>query len=70
MSSHVCRTTAPRGHIVSTISSHRPRAFSQKLISSRQNRQVACQGLFGLGVPEIAVIAGVVALIYGTLVVS
>ncbi len=28
-------------------------------------RRVAVAGLFGLGVPEIAVIAGVVALIYG-----
>ncbi|KAI8113069.1 hypothetical protein M9435_003075 [Picochlorum sp. BPE23] len=28
-------------------------------------KDVSCQGLFGLGVPEIAVIAGVVALIYG-----
>lgn len=30
-------------------------------------RQVTRMGLFGLGVPELAVIAGVVALIYGTL---
>lgn len=28
-------------------------------------RQVACQGLFGLGLPEVAVIAGVAALIFG-----
>jgi hypothetical protein len=28
-------------------------------------RQVTRMGLFGLGVPEIAVIAGVIALIYG-----
>lgn len=31
----------------------------------RQQRQVICQGLFGLGLPEIAVIAGVAALIFG-----
>ncbi|KAG2501237.1 hypothetical protein HYH03_001044 [Edaphochlamys debaryana] len=28
-------------------------------------RQVVCQGLFGLGLPEVAVIAGVAALIFG-----
>ena len=60
----------PRGRIVST-TSQRPNVFSQKMATiRRQDRQVACQGLFGLGVPEIAVIAGVVALIYGTLAVS
>ena len=59
----------PRGRIVST-TSQRPNVFSQKMTIRRQDRQVACQGLFGLGVPEIAVIAGVVALIYGTLAVS
>ncbi len=30
-----------------------------------RSRQVACQGLFGLGLPEVAVIAGVAALIFG-----
>eukprot|EP00878_Enallax_costatus_P002168 GHUV01002337.1.p2 GENE.GHUV01002337.1~~GHUV01002337.1.p2 ORF type:complete len:148 (+),score=33.95 GHUV01002337.1:178-621(+) len=31
----------------------------------RQQSDVVCQGLFGLGLPEIAVIAGVAALIFG-----
>eukprot|EP00879_Flechtneria_rotunda_P013261 GHRR01013848.1.p3 GENE.GHRR01013848.1~~GHRR01013848.1.p3 ORF type:complete len:102 (+),score=42.35 GHRR01013848.1:568-873(+) len=31
----------------------------------KQQRGVACQGLFGLGLPELAVIAGVTALIFG-----
>uniref|UniRef100_A0A383VVR4 Sec-independent protein translocase protein TatA n=1 Tax=Tetradesmus obliquus TaxID=3088 RepID=A0A383VVR4_TETOB len=31
----------------------------------QQQRGVVCQGLFGLGLPEIAVIAGVAALIFG-----
>ncbi|EFJ52523.1 hypothetical protein VOLCADRAFT_120302 [Volvox carteri f. nagariensis] len=30
-----------------------------------QSRQVTCQGLFGLGLPEVAVIAGVAALVFG-----
>ncbi|GFR42434.1 hypothetical protein Agub_g3339, partial [Astrephomene gubernaculifera] len=30
-----------------------------------RDRQVVCQGLFGLGLPEVAVIAGVAALIFG-----
>lgn len=35
-------------------------------IAARQpSRNVTVMGLFGLGVPELAVIAGVVALIYG-----
>ena len=29
------------------------------------SRDVTCNGLFGLGAPEVAVIVGVVALIYG-----
>ncbi|PNW77482.1 hypothetical protein CHLRE_10g438550v5 [Chlamydomonas reinhardtii] len=33
--------------------------------SIARSRQVACQGLFGLGLPEVAVIAGVAALIFG-----
>jgi Sec-independent protein translocase protein TatA len=38
----------------------------QRLLATpRPARQVTRMGLFGLGVPEIAVIAGVVALIYG-----
>eukprot|EP00882_Tetradesmus_deserticola_P001914 GHRQ01002053.1.p2 GENE.GHRQ01002053.1~~GHRQ01002053.1.p2 ORF type:complete len:146 (+),score=72.62 GHRQ01002053.1:199-636(+) len=31
----------------------------------QHQRGVVCQGLFGLGLPEIAVIAGVVALVFG-----
>lgn len=31
----------------------------------QQQRGIVCQGLFGLGLPEIAVIAGVAALIFG-----
>lgn len=30
-----------------------------------RSRKVVCQGLFGLGLPEVAVIAGVAALIFG-----
>ena len=38
----------------------------QRLLAApRPVRQVTRMGLFGLGVPELAVIAGVVALIYG-----
>lgn len=33
--------------------------------SQQHKRSVACQGLFGLGLPEIVVIAGVTALIFG-----
>lgn len=40
-------------------------AGSPLLQSRQQQRGVACQGLFGLGLPEIAVIAGVAALIFG-----
>ena len=36
-----------------------------RLAAPRPTRQVTRMGLFGLGVPEIAVIAGVIALIYG-----
>lgn len=34
-------------------------------LQQQQQRGVVCQGLFGLGLPEIAVIAGVAALIFG-----
>jgi sec-independent protein translocase protein TatA len=38
----------------------------QHMQQAQQRRgNVACQGLFGLGLPEIAVIAGVTALIFG-----
>lgn len=33
--------------------------------TSQHSRLVTCQGLFGLGLPEIAVIAGVAALVFG-----
>jgi len=33
--------------------------------SQLSQRRVVCQGLFGLGLPEIVVIAGVTALIFG-----
>jgi sec-independent protein translocase protein TatA len=33
--------------------------------SQPSQRRVVCQGLFGLGLPEIVVIAGVTALIFG-----
>jgi sec-independent protein translocase protein TatA len=36
-----------------------------RIIDQQQQRGVICQGLFGLGLPEIAVIAGVAALIFG-----
>ncbi|GLI64003.1 hypothetical protein VaNZ11_007157 [Volvox africanus] len=38
--------------------------ISARVIVPR-SRQVTCQGLFGLGLPEVAVIAGVAALIFG-----
>jgi sec-independent protein translocase protein TatA len=36
-----------------------------RIIDQQQQRGFICQGLFGLGLPEIAVIAGVAALIFG-----
>lgn len=72
-----CRTASSHGPAVvrpaSLVSGRaRPRTLSHTFVSSPSNdrrmpvKDVSCQGLFGLGVPEIAVIAGVVALIYGT----
>lgn len=66
----VCR--ASRGRVVSTAAKQqhsmpiRKTGFLHTMTTRHRDRQVVCQGLFGLGVPEIAVIAGVVALIYGT----
>eukprot|EP00890_Picochlorum_soloecismus_P001478 jgi/Picsp_1/2330/NSC_05793-R1_twin arginine targeting family len=34
-------------------------------ISPQRSRNISCNGLFGLGAPELAVIVGVVALVYG-----
>ena len=36
------------------------------VISLQRSRNISCNGLFGLGAPELAVIVGVVALVYGT----
>lgn len=53
------RTPAPPRHLLSSSSS------SSLSISTRPRGVVACRGLFGLGLPELAVIAGVTALIFG-----
>lgn len=42
-----------------------PRHLSSPSSSARPRGVVACRGLFGLGLPELAVIAGVTALIFG-----
>lgn len=36
-----------------------------RTLEQQQQRGTVCQGLFGLGLPEVAVIAGVAALIFG-----
>jgi sec-independent protein translocase protein TatA len=40
-------------------------SMSSPLLMPRHSRVVSCRGLFGLGLPELAVIAGVTALIFG-----
>jgi len=59
-----------RGSGSSILSNSRPSSIvSSPLISPPQHnpskRAVACNGLFGLGLPEVAVIAGVAAIIFG-----
>lgn len=44
---------------------HNPLSQPRLQEQQQQQRGVLCQGLFGLGLPEIAVIAGVTALIFG-----
>lgn len=39
--------------------------MQQEHLQQQQARGVACRGLFGLGLPELAVIGGVAALIFG-----
>ena len=39
--------------------------MNNRIAQQSRSRQVVCNGLFGLGLPEIAVIAGVAALVFG-----
>ena len=43
----------------------RPAFGSLAARKQQPSRQVSCAGLFGLGLPEVVVIAGVVALVFG-----
>jgi hypothetical protein len=73
-----CRTASSHGLVVArpasllAVRGRTPSQYRHTFVSSPSSdrrmpvKDVSCQGLFGLGVPEIAVIAGVVALIYGT----
>ncbi|WPT13189.1 Sec-independent protein translocase protein TATA [Picochlorum sp. SENEW3] len=72
-----CRTASSHGLVVArpasllAVRGRPPSQYRHTFVSSPSSdrrmpvKDVSCQGLFGLGVPEIAVIAGVVALIYG-----
>lgn len=71
MALNMQRTVVPRAALRAPSSSsafmgHTVPQQGLRLAAPRPTRQVTRMGLFGLGVPEIAVIAGVVALIYGT----
>ncbi len=48
-----------------SVSGRRLQQQQQQEVEQQQARGVACRGLFGLGLPELAVIAGVAALIFG-----
>eukprot|EP00798_Chlamydomonas_sp_ICE-L_P002040 gene2040-18217_t len=53
------RLTAPNAKPVQTV----PSIFCQAPLS--RNRLVTCQGLFGLGLPEVALCVGVAAMVFG-----
>eukprot|EP00798_Chlamydomonas_sp_ICE-L_P028853 gene28853-32040_t len=65
------RITAAPGRSASMVSHARPAVtkapspLHRLPLASISSRKIACNGLFGLGIPEIAVIAGVAALVFG-----